>query len=313
MNNQQSLLMSAIQSNYRFKQINRVNEQPFLIETERGLKKIRIWDNEAMLKLHLKWREQLVTDRFFIDRMYVTRSGLPFVRVGHYAVTCHDAPYEVAPIAGHEGLWADLITHLMMRSRSTPVTEEHFSMASHVQNVFEQAKTFQVMDHEEWKLIHSCFSSVFTRAEKADHLRESNKHQMKTFLLPEDFSSHSCTQLFDTLFCELGQSQPMDGYRLLADLLLREALEHEEQSVHHLLQHLSRNDAIDQRSADLMLAQWFEPTEWVQFVYSTVQKDQGIRTDITVQKFKHVWDQKVRLIHEFSTLFLQTGASVGGT
>ncbi|EST13685.1 hypothetical protein [Sporolactobacillus laevolacticus] len=313
MNNEQAMLLSAVQANYYFGHLRIANEQPLLIETERGFKKIRIWEDEALLKLHLQWRERLVNDRYFIDRMYVTRSGFPSIRIGHYSVTCHDAPREQASLAENEELWAGLITHLVQVSRSEPVDDRHFSSSARVHTVFEQAKNMNLQGLDLWKMIDACFSSACGRAEQADRLRDPYRFQSKTFLLPDGFSPGTCTRLFDTLFFELGQSRPADGCRILARFFLNEALANGEQSVHKLFQLLKSGGSFDQKIADLVLAEWLEPDEWIWLVNAGIQAHEGQNDDMTLKTFKQLWDKKILLIHIFRTIFPQPGETVGGT
>ncbi|MET1247472.1 hypothetical protein ABWW58_01615 [Sporolactobacillus sp. STCC-11] len=312
MNPELARLLSALQANYFFGQMSVAKEDPLIIETERGLKRIRIWENEALLKLHLKWRERLVNDRFFIDRMYVTRSGLPSIRIGHYSVTCHDAPSNSANLAGNEVLWADLLAYLHRYSRDVPVGDITVSASTRVHTMYEQAKQMGYEKSGTWKMVSACFSSASARANEADRLRESYQHRNSAFLLPDDFSQGSCTALFDTLFFELGQSGPSDGCRSLARFCLSECMGQREQTVRKLFQELMVRDFFDRETSDLMQAEWLEPDEWLSLVESCDRMGQEQDAETTLNAFKQLWDRKVQLINLFKSVFSQSGEAGGG-
>ncbi|MCQ2008555.1 MAG: hypothetical protein ABF629_07340 [Sporolactobacillus sp.] len=312
MTNEQGVLLSALQANYYFGQLRVVQERPLLVETERGRKKIRIWQNEALLKLHLKWRERLINDDFFIDRMYVTRSGLPSVRMGSLSVTCHDAPLEPVQLDGNEALLATALTRLVQYSRDVPAEEVPNSASVRVRSLYEQAKQIGFQDHDTWKMVSSCFSSACARAEEADRLREPYQNRRSAFILPEDFSLQSCTAIFDTLFLELGQSRPVDGCRLLARFFLAESMDHRKQSMNNLFQALKDQKLFDRETADLLQAEWLEPGEWMRLLESGINREQMQSDPFSIEEFKQIWDQKIKLIHLFKSVFAQSGDAGGG-
>lgn len=313
MNPELARLLSALQANYFFGQLRVTKEDPLIIETERGLKRIRIWDNEALLKLHLKWRERLINDRFFIDRMYVTRSGLPSIRIGHYSVTCHDAASDSVNLEGNEPLWADLLAYLHRYSRDVPVGDVTTSASIRVHTIYEQAKQMGYEKSGTWKMVSACFSSACARAKEADRLRDSYQHRSSAFLLPDDFSRDSCTAIFDTLFFELGQSGPSDGCRALAHFFLNESMDQQhEQMVRKLLKELMVRDFFDRETFDLLQAEWLEPDEWLNLVESCDRTGQGQYAEAALKEFKQIWDRKVQLINLFKSVFSQSGEAGGG-
>jgi hypothetical protein len=312
MNPELARLLSALQANYFFGQLRVVKEEPLIIETERGLKRIRIWENEALLKLHLKWRERLVNDRFFLDRMYVTRSGLPSIRIGRYSVTCHDAASDSVNLEGNEVLWADLLAYLHRYSRAVPVGDVTVSASIRVHTMYEQAKQMGYEKSGTWKMVSACFSSASERANEADRLRDSYQHRSSAFLLPEDFSHDSCTAIFDTLFFELGQSAPSDGCRSLARFFLNESMDQRAHTVRKLFQELSVRDFFDRETFDLLQAEWLEPDEWLSLVESCDRMEQEQDAEVTLKEFKQIWDRKVQLINLFKSVFSQSGEAGGG-
>ncbi|MCO7127938.1 hypothetical protein NIE88_19545 [Sporolactobacillus shoreicorticis] len=313
--NEQDALLSAVQANYYFGKLRVVQDRPLLVETERGRKKIRIWQNEALLKLHLKWRERLINDAFFIDRMYVTRSGLPSIRIGRFSVTCHDAPSEPTALEGNEALWASVVGQLVRHSRDVPAEVLPHATSVHVRSLYEQAKQIGVQDQDAWKIISACFSSACARAKDADRLREPYQNRSSAFILPEDFSGRSCSALFDTLFLELGQSRPVDGCGLLARFFMAESMEHGKQSMNNLFQALKNQKFFDRETIDLLQAEWLEPDEWMRLLEYGINKEQipQIQSDqFSVREFKQIWDRKVKLIHLFNSVFTQSEDAGGG-
>ncbi|BBN99333.1 hypothetical protein [Sporolactobacillus terrae] len=310
MNPDLAAVLSALQANYGFRQVNVAREQPLLIDTERGIKKIRRWTDEALLHLHLKWRNHVKNERFFVDRMYVTRAGLPSVRLGNYSMTCHDAPRELLALNNNEQQWAAFLTDLSRTSRNSPINESMTEMQIQVHSLFEQAKQMRV-DPEIWAIVSACYSSACTRAAEADRLRELHQYRRSAFLLPADFSRESCKALFDTLFFELGQSEPSDGCGVLARFVLTEALQAQRgQSIGKLLQELALKGFLDRENADLMLAEWVAPDEWIGLLQASLQGD--VPADRSSEVFKCVWDQKIELIRLLKNIGVQSGMAGGG-
>ncbi|GAY75119.1 hypothetical protein [Sporolactobacillus inulinus] len=311
MNPDLAAVLSALQANYGFRQLNVACEQPLLIDTERGIKRIRLWTDEALLHLHLKWRNHVKNEHFFVDRMYVTRAGLPSVRFGNFSMTCHDAPMEPLALNNNEQQWAAFLTDLSRTSRDQPVDESKTEMQIQVHTLFEQAKQMHELDPEIWGIVSACYSSACTRAAEADRLREQHQYRRSAFLLPADFSHDSCKALFDTLFFELGQSEPTDGCGVLARFVLTDALQAQRgQSMGKLLQELALKGFFDRENADLMLAEWFAPDEWIRLLQASLQGD--VPVDRSSDVFRRVWDQKIKLIRLLENIGVQSGRAGGG-
>ncbi|MCL1630522.1 hypothetical protein M3N64_00960 [Sporolactobacillus sp. CPB3-1] len=298
-------VLSAAAAHFNFGRIRVVSDQPLLIETERGMKKIRVWENNALLKIHLKWRERVSGDQFLVDRMYVTRAGYPLVRLGRLSVTCHDAPSLLFKQEGNEKTLAQLIDYLFQNSRGIPAEKPVGSYNAYVHQLYEQTKNSEsVQQSEIWSMVSACFSSACARAETADRLRKAHHGRSTVFLLPEDFSYHSFFSLFDTIFFEIGQSRPVNGYGRIAAFFLDKSLMCSEQSMHRLFEAVRENGSMDREMVDLLLAEWYEPAEWVRLLHygasSRVQDN-----DLIIQEFRKIWDRKIKLIKVFESIVMQ--------
>ncbi|MFT8391212.1 MAG: hypothetical protein ABF683_08000 [Sporolactobacillus sp.] len=299
-------LRSAVQNNYAFKEISIIQEEPLLIQTERGLKRVRVWTNDQLLMKHLRWRTKLISDHFFLDRMYATIYGATSIRFDRYLITIHDAPLDPAPIAGREQQWAELVMLLLQKSRGhcpMPAASQIGAQAAFVSNQLAESG----MAGDLVNLARACAPSAQNRAEQADRLRNRHRSSGKTFILPEDFSFAETRLLLDTLFIALGQSGPISGYPALAQFLLQAALENGAQAVESILAAFAQQMPMTREMLDRIAAEWYAPGEWFQLAeWARMTPDQLERRE----RFKQVWDMKTRLIGRLQT-FQETSETVG--
>ncbi|GGL41319.1 hypothetical protein [Sporolactobacillus putidus] len=306
MNDNLQILFSALQANYHFRQLKVIKEQPMIVETERGLKKIRVWNDERLLRRHVSWRMKLINDRFFVDRMYVTQSGNPFIRLGRFAVTCHDAPLERATLSGNEPIWAETVSTLVAKSRDSVNNHEKSTVIrQHAESIFEQYRQTGLFSGSTGKLAAACYPSVRERAEQADSLRSRHSRRSESVILPDTFSLGDSRSLLDTLFIEFGQKAPVNGYRGLARFFLDGFRESGEESVRSFFLCLKEKGVPDRETADLVRAEWFDPSEWFWLVDSLSNASEDSQRDQDLQAFKTVWDHKTRLIGLFDSVFSQ--------
>ncbi|MDD9147705.1 hypothetical protein OYT88_03955 [Sporolactobacillus sp. CQH2019] len=304
MNDNLQILLSALQTNYRFRRLKLIKDRPLIVETERGPKKIRIWNDERLLRKHVGWRMKLISDRFFIDRMYVTQSGNPFIRIGRFAVTCHDAPPDRAALSGNEPIWAETVSALIAKSRdSIDGHGKPVRVRQRAETIFEQCRQSGLFSGSDGELASACYPSVRERAEQADLLRSHYSRRSRSVILPDTFSLGDSRSLLDTLFIELGQSVPGNGYRGLARFFLDGIREGGEESLRSLFLYLQEKGVPDQETADLIRAEWFDPSEWFQLVDSLPLVSESGQRDRDLKAFKSTWDYKTRLIGLFDSVF----------
>lgn len=285
-----ALMLRSLEKGFRFRELRVVNPDPLIVGTERGLKRIRYWEDESLLEQHLRWRDRLKGGHFFLDRMHVTASGAPLIRFGRLALTCHDAPVDQAPLVGHERLWAQTVGDLLRRSRGAAAADSG-SRLEWVERAYEQARQSGAFTDQSGKLLVSCYPYVRQRAVLCDRIRSRRGDQ--TFLLPRDFSWSDCKWIYGLLFIELGQLPPTDGYRSLGDFFLYVDLTEGDDCVRRLFRDLHEADVPLAEAVDGLRLAWQEPSEWMalaeQCASRQVAKDQ-------TERFVQRWDNNVRMI-----------------
>jgi hypothetical protein len=305
MNEETTLLLSVLSRNYHFREILVTHWDPVLIETERGMKRLRFWSDERLLRNHINWRKQLSGGAFFVDQMYVTVSGSPFVRFGRYAITCHDAPAESASVQGSEALWSEVVGTLLLKSRGEdrqpaeqPARERLASMIRRME------RTSALNPGRGERLLRLCYPEAEARAARCDELRFAQSRSGKTFMLPSDFRLYHSKRLLETLFVEYGQSERVGGYPQLADFFL-ESMGHEgEAALRQLFMELNRLPHIGRETADLLQASWYEPGEWLSLAEASMRRQ---LTPEEMNVFEKTWNQKTRIISLFQSVSSGTG------
>lgn len=305
MNDDTSLLVSALQNGYHFRELNIIRENPFFIGTERGIKRIRFWNDERLLRTHMDWRRLLLCDHFFVDRMYATVSGSPFIRYGRFAITCHDAPLDEAGLSAHEEVWAEAIASLIRKSRGAVAGREKISVLARAEAFYDQAERSGAFYGRAGELARLCYPEVRERAYQCDSLRSRHTKSGKSFILPADFSFRQCRALLDTLFIELGQSGATSGYSRLADFFLESDRNEGEDCLRLLFLRMKEKGVPDEETADLVQAAWYEPEEWFRLTESMFRIEASGEQD--TDGFKKIWDQKTRIIGLFQSVYAESG------
>ncbi|MFT8873058.1 MAG: hypothetical protein ABF868_12365 [Sporolactobacillus sp.] len=289
------VLRAALQANYAFRQLDIVQPDPLLVQTERGLKKVRFWTDERLLQRHIDWRRRLSGGEFFVDRMYATVYGDLFIRFDRAALTCHDAPFDRARIDGNEALWAETLCSLFKRSRGSrsSVVRTRTPVAQQVTGLY--ARLTQLDGRGALtRLLRACYPSALERAETADQLRRRHLPEQQCFTLPQQFSLRDSRQVLGTLFLELGQSLPVEGFKEVSRFFVATSIENEP-SAQKLLGMASERGAFAGTNGELLLAEWFSPQEWIETVAASDPID-AAGEQANIAFLKQTWDAKVRLI-----------------
>lgn len=305
MNEEASLLLTVLSRSFHFRELLIAQWDPVLIETDRGLKRIRFWQNEQLLRNHIDWRKKLSGGSFFLDRMYVTVSGNPFIRFGRYAVTCHDAPLEPAPVRGSEPVWSEVVGTLLRQSRTEFIQPPERPVQERVASIFRRMDRASVLNQGKGEqLLRLCYPEAETRAIRCDELRLEQSRHRKMFVLPSDFRLGRSRKLLETLFVEFGQADRIGGYPQLADFFM-ESMENEgEEPVRQLFADLMQSPDNSPETADLLQASWYAPGEWLSLAESALR---GQMNPETIETFKKTWDQKTRMISLFQSVASGTG------
>jgi hypothetical protein len=305
MNEEISLLLSELSRNYDFHDLVVTHWDPVLVETDRGLKRIRLWEDERLLQKHLDWRQKLSGGSFFVDRMYVTVSGSPFIRFGRYAVTCHDAPLEPAPVRGFESIWSEVVETLLRQSLDEGGQPSERPAQERVASVLRRTEQAEILKRGGGeKLLRLCYPEAQERAVRCDELRFAHGRRGKVFMLPQDFTLYRSKMLLETLFVELGQSELVNGYPKLAAFFLESMQSEGDDSVNRLFLNMQRSLYSEQETSDLLQASWYEPGEWLTLAESALRGE--LDTEV-IDKFKKTWDQKTRIISLFQSVYSGTG------
>lgn len=315
MNDEWSMLIAALRQAYRFRDLNLVGENPMIISTDKGLKRIRFWDDERLLKKHLDWRDRLISEYFFIDRMYVTASGIPYIRFGRYAITCHDAPPDAAAFAAYQDIWAEIIYTLLQRSREM-MTLHIPGTVQLAEEYYERAAAAGLFTGRIGKLAVDCYPSVLERATRSDRIRSGHLGRHRLFVLPGDFSFGESKRLFDTLFIILGQSGPIPGYDSVARFFLDIFTTFGEEAISSFFLLLKERGHPGREATDLITAAWYDPQEWFRLTALLFDQPDGRQTEQELIYFKKIWDSKTRLIYLFQSIFTAEEAGdriAGGT
>lgn len=292
-----------LRQQYGFGHLSIVSEKPLIIQTESGLKKIYLWGNEHLLNWHLQWRHRLLCDAFYLDRMYVTRTGKPFAMIGKMAITCHDAIHEPAERKGNEAAWAAWLGELSAKSRypSSGRQSDLLGAASQVEEAYLQLQKRPAAT-DAGSIAGKCFPAALERAKQAERLAGSHRSRRLSVLAPDNLHFSQGKWLLGKLFIELGQANPAVGYEPLAGFFGSWLEDSGKESLRSLLTYLKNGEYMDEATAELIRAELYYPREWLFLVQALPVLENG-RTGEVVETFKKKWDRSSRTVTIFESVF----------
>ncbi len=96
-----------------------------LVQTNRGLKRIHYWQDLALMKWHIDWRDSCnVTPYVIMDRMLRTIDGAAYVQFDDYMVTVHDEIKDPYGQIGHEENWGCFLGRMIECGRKQKVKKK---------------------------------------------------------------------------------------------------------------------------------------------------------------------------------------------
>ncbi|MBY6035305.1 hypothetical protein KUV80_01485 [Fictibacillus nanhaiensis] len=186
-------------------------QEPHLIMTDFGEKRLRYWTDEERLKWHMKWRDESAKGSGAVpDRMIRTRDGEIAVFDGKHWISLHDSadtPFGCEEVER----WGQFIGHLLLASIKA-------SHENHECKVTESVFDFDSCLAQSEKYMEGNFKCINTSIYEARQrlkFAEALKRKVRKPVLPileKDISISNGKRIFHFLFYQGGDSWPEKGY-----------------------------------------------------------------------------------------------------
>ncbi|MFD2618147.1 hypothetical protein [Terrilactibacillus laevilacticus] len=293
MDRQIAYILALIQNSYGFKEIKPYRQSKFVISTDTGLKRIRIWPNEAFMKWHIEWRHRLFCDAFFMDRMYITQSGNEAVSDGSYWITCHDEIEKEVDIKDVQHDYVKWIGQLLTKSVFSTNDHSNIKIKPSLFNIEREYQKLTTLANQAprlIKLLTKSYPAVVSRSHQAD-LRITPYLPFDHVLLTPPMTKLIKTKsVYGKLFVELGQEEPTIGYGAISNLIKHWYTKLSENQFHHFIHALVPYGLFEKEIFDKVTAEMYYPNEWIYAVESSNKINSQEKEERMIHFFKKQWD-----------------------
>ncbi|WNB93257.1 hypothetical protein [Bacillus sp. NEB1478] len=237
----------------------RWKEEPHVIFTDFGDKRLRYWSEEQLLEWHVKWRDESSKGSSAVpDRMIRTRDGGNAVFDGKHWVTLHDTadiPFGCEEV----GRWGQFIGHLLAAS----IKYENVPCTIDGEPALDYEKCLEKLELYAEGNFHSLNISI-AEAKKRIHFAEVlYKKTVRTPrpILEKEISIINGKRIFHFLFYEGGDSKPIRGYLPIRNFMLEWLLQTSPLSMKMLLDEIHSVFSLSDDQGLLLLAEITMPWE----------------------------------------------------
>ncbi|MFC0188003.1 hypothetical protein ACFFJY_06860 [Fictibacillus aquaticus] len=212
-------ILDIVKEEYGLREVSWM-ENPFILLTDSGCKRIRYWADESLLKWHTEWRDEAgKKDGPMLDRMIRTKKGESRISVNKQWITLHDSCIEPFGLLGNEKQWGALVAKILaageMEARGLEVLAETDEFD--FQSLLELAKPV-ASSGGSFSLIRMSLTEARKRAVQANKLIELAGNSVPPLLDPQ-LSTDSGRKVMDFLFYEAGDQMPVRTYKPLRRFL----------------------------------------------------------------------------------------------
>ncbi|GAE30206.1 hypothetical protein [Halalkalibacter hemicellulosilyticus] len=299
------MLIDFLQENYNWRDVSYMSNE--LVKTDKGLKRIRYWEDKQLLKWHISWRDHCSdTPYLLMDRMLRTRNQKPYAEHEDGYITAHDEVVDRYPISGQEPIIANTIVSFIQYGLKTEV------------NIFPQRVSKCVYDHLDSYIPYlredqrmDCDFLIREgemREKKADALMELTDSTPLPYLDPM-MSTDQMRSVAKVLYWVGTMEVPVVGYEHVARFFRHWYVEEGEQSCIKLMQGVV--DQLEREQLIQILAEMLKPYELNDWQINV--EDGTIDRETLEERFQLVkkeWDISKQLVHIMSKMIDKKKVSV---
>ncbi|MFA9458270.1 hypothetical protein ACERJO_16070 [Halalkalibacter sp. AB-rgal2] len=299
------MLIDFLQENYNWGDVSYINNE--LIKTDKGLKRIRYWEDKQLLEWHISWRDHCSdTPYILMDRMLRTRNHKPYAEHEDGYITAHDEVVARYPISGQEPIIAKAIVSFIQYGLRTetniipqPVSkcfyENGDSYVPHLEENRRMECEFLIREGE-------------MREKKANALMELTDSTPLPYLDPM-MSTDQMRSVAQVLYWVGTMEVPVVGYEHIARFLRNWYVEEGEQSCKKLMQGIVNQ--LEREQSIQILAEMLRPYELNDWQINV--GDGAIDRESFEERFQLVkkeWDISKQLVRMMSKMIDKKKVSV---
>ncbi|MDN4072717.1 hypothetical protein [Fictibacillus terranigra] len=292
-------ILQEIKKHYELQTVT-WKEKETLVDTDCGVKRIRIWSDLHLLNWHVRWRDEVGKNSLAVaDRMIRTVDGACWVDLEGRYLTLHDYVEGRHERGGHEKRWGLLLGNMLqagldLQKEFGPITHaDRYSFDACLAAIHKLSK-----DYNELVSVRNSLPEANKRLNLAMELKQASS-QVPLPLLDSDTHMSNGAQIFNILFYRGSNGYPEEGYRPLRKFLTEWLKECGPYSLRKLLTCINEHFSLEREQGYLLLAEILTPWELQDCV------DQLKNTELShivacVESFEQDWDFNRILLHCFT-------------
>jgi hypothetical protein len=234
-------------------------QEPTLLMTDYGEKRLRYWKDEQLLNWHVKWRDESSKDSGAVtDRMIRTKDGKTAVRYGEQWISLHD--HSDAFFGNFdEKQWGRFIGNML----SAAVTEEKKQTWPMDSTTFNFKKCQVELEKYKGGNFHFLNTSLYEAEQRLTfaHVLKKKAKDAVLPLLERDISISNGKKIFHFLFYQGGDSWPVRSYLPIRKFLLEWLSHTSGPSLKNLLSEIDLTFPLHTEQGLLLLAEVVMPWE----------------------------------------------------
>ncbi|WP_078555382.1 hypothetical protein [Bacillus alkalicellulosilyticus] len=269
-----------------------------VIETDKGLKRVRFWNEYSLLQWHVSWRDECSINPYLItDKMIRTKSNQTEVEYNKGWFTLHDEVTTLSPMIEEEQKWGQLLAKVLNYGLHSSYGEEITSCSFPSLDKYEPlANTFKNFTKDTQKIIYTCFDEAKSRVAKAQYIRKRNK-DVTAPLLDSISSLYQARTHNRVLFWQGTMAKPERGYTQFCGFIKEWKRIHGEASLTQVLNEINRSFEMKKNGQlELLLADFLLPWELVELLDSAQHCQSIEECQANYEVFRARWNENQEMI-----------------
>ncbi|WP_088033168.1 hypothetical protein [Evansella clarkii] len=257
-----------------------------LLETEKGLKRIHVWTDKALLNWHISWRDQLAENTGCLtDRMIQTVRGERMSLCDEGWITVHDevsSPFSYKNKEKETGRFFGKYYSLKVEDKQT--VKDHAYFPDFNAEILDR-KAHTGKHDKNGEFVEAVRKEALMRYQKAKRLNEKADPAPVPFVCPV-LSLNQARLVYEKMYWVNSTEKPESGYRSLSRML-GEWLKHQgEKSLFAMLDEMDSYFPLKNKHGVHLLTECLLPWEFADFIEAGENQSFGARRKVLAERWE---------------------------
>ncbi|SDC24147.1 hypothetical protein [Shouchella lonarensis] len=296
-------MIEELKRHYGWQKVERVDESR--LDTDQGLKRFHIWDDETLLNWHIKWRDHCsVTPYVLMNRMIRTKDEQAYVCVDDQYVTVHDDIQGVCEERGNEKAWGVLFSSMIINGLLQ--SEDRIAVKPRAMSCEDLKQVWPHIHPEHKDLAAGLLGEAEKRMKAADRLRDDD---IPLPMIERIDSLDQATSIAGMLIWRGTNCAPEKGYRPIVEVLKSWHRKHGQQSLLALLEAIQSEVNLLEGTHKMLLAEALTVRELLPLIENQIDANESTRGQVMDQVVQS-WDETRGFVQTLANWFDQKKVSI---